>query len=190
MKLFFLLFSFALSTTANASWEEDFAQLKDRPRSYEDTGAICEELARLKFEKIFNNSQYEVVVGIAYGDSRRTIGELDVVVFDRVQRNVLRVAEVKCWKDLDGGLKKAREQRMRFLTNIKSSKPIYFQSTSTDELYDTGQFKNVAAFTSLGQKGSKLAGYDDELDYELRELHRPRGEMIRCQDRGECVKPE
>lgn len=190
MKVVLTLSVLFLSSVCFATWEEDFQALKNRPRSYEDAGAICEELARIKFEKKFNNSNYEVVVGIEYADTQRTIGELDIVVFDRNESMVKYVAEVKCWKNMGGGLQKAREQRMRFLTNLNSKKPIYFQSTSTQEVYDINQFKNIAAFTTLGQKGAVLNGYDDELEYELRDLHKYSMELIRCQDRGECVRPE
>lgn len=190
MKLFISSAVLFLSSICAASWDDDFQILKNRARSYEDAGAICEELARIKFEKKYNNSQYEMVVGIAYGDSRKITGELDIVVFDRVESNVKHVAEVKCWKSMSGGLEKAKEQRLRFLTNLRSKRQIYLQSTSTEQSYDINQFKNISAFTTLGQRGAVQNGYDDELEYELRDLHRYSMELIRCQDRGECVRPE
>lgn len=182
------LMALFFSVPVLASWDDDFQLLKDRPRSYEVAGAICEELARLKFEKQYNNSNYEIEVGIAYGDRQRTIGELDIIVFRREPRSVIHIAEVKCWKDMPAGLEKARDQRLRFLKNIKSTHAIYFQSTSRDQMFSVDQFRNVTSFSTIGQKGSLEAGYDIELDYDLRELHHLSMEMIRCQDRNECAK--
>lgn len=189
MKSFLFLMTVFVSSTLFASWAEDFELLKSRPRSYEDAGAICEEIARLKFERQFNNSNFQIEVGIAYSDTQRTIGELDIVVFDRSKNTVIQVAEVKCWKDMSGGLHKAQEQRARFLKNLHSQKEIHFQSTSTDQEYEIEQFLDVSVFTTIGQKGTVQAGYDDELEYDLRELHKMTVDMLRCQDRGECVKP-
>lgn len=172
-----------------ANWAEDFELLKNTPRSYEDAGAICEELARLKFEKKYDKKDYDVVVGIAYDDTRATVGELDIIVFNHQENKVIHIAEVKCWKDMKAGLEKAKDQRQRFLSHIRSTKPLRFRSTSTDQIYQTEQFKGVTNFSTLGQKGSTAFGYDEELEYELRELHHMTSDMLRCQDRGECAKP-
>lgn len=188
MKAFVFVVVFVFTSSLWANWAEDFEQIKNYPRDYEDTGSICEEIARLKFEKIYNSSNYKVEVGIAYGDSQRTIGELDIVVFDRSASQVVHVAEVKCWKDLNGGLDKAKDQRQRFLLNLNGKKQIYMQSTSTHEEFDIRQFQGLTTFTSVGQKGAKLKGYDDELEYDLKELHSMRMDMLRCQDSGQCPK--
>ena len=190
MKILIFLSTLFFSFLSLAGWPEDFEELKNRPRSYEDAGAICEELARLKIERNLPNSNYEVVVGIEYGDKQRTIGELDIVIFDRTKNSVVSISEVKCWRDMNGGLKKAKEQRMRFLTNLKSKKQIFFQSTSTEQSFDLYQFQNIARFSTIGPKGAIQSGYDDELDYQLRDLHKFSMEMIRCQDRGHCARPE
>lgn len=190
MRTFITFFTCFYASLALADWTSDFNALKNHPRSYEDTGAICEELARLKFERKFNNSNFEVLVGIAYGDVQNTIGELDIVVFDHSQEKVILVSEVKCWKNLQGGLAKAKDQRQRFLFNLNSNKNLYFESTSSQKQYKTEQFKFVTTFSTIGQKGAVNNGYDDELEYDLRELHTLRMEMLRCQDRKECAQPE
>lgn len=90
---------------------------------------------------------------------------------------------------MSGGLRKAHEQRARFLSAIKSGKTLFFRSTSTDEEFDQEQFKQISSFTTMGQKGAVGAGYDDELEYDLRQLHGFSDEMISCQNRGECAQP-
>jgi hypothetical protein len=180
-----------LATSALGSWEQDFNDLKHRPGYYEDTGALCEELAKLKFERALPNSNFEVVAGIEYGDSQLTIGELDILIYDRSKNSFTQVSEVKCWKDMNAGLEKAKDQINRFLRNLNSGKKqIFFQSTTNQQRYDATQFSDIKLFSTLGQKGSKTAGYDDELEYDLRELKKLGMEMLRCQDRGECEKPK
>lgn len=189
MKLSIVLLSLLLSSVSFASWSEDFEALKDIPRSYEDSGAICEEVARLDMIKEYPAPQYDVVVGIAYGDVTRTIGELDVVVVDNNIQKVIKVAEVKCWKDVRGGLKKARDQRARFLKNLHSGKSLIFRSTSTKQVWEAEKFEQVRDFISIAQKGSTNQGFDQELEYTLQEMHQHRTDMLRCQKDGLCAKP-
>lgn len=188
MKLTALILSLLVSLNIfAANWAEDFEALKGIPRSYQDSGAICEEIARLDVQKKYPAPQYKVEVGIAYGDNQRTIGELDVVVFDRNQ--VILVGEVKCWKDLRGGLKKALDQRARFLKNLHSNKPLIFTSTSTHQRFSQNAFKDVQEFITIGQMGAVESGYDAELGYTLSELHGHTEDMIGCQNSGQCARP-
>ena len=189
MRAFVFIATLLASSLSFAAWSEDFLEIKNTPRNYTDSGAICEELAKVQFEKEFDKKNYEVVVGIAYGDGQRTIGELDVVIFDKNANSAVKVTEVKCWSNLSGGLTKAHQQRARFLANIETDKKIFFKSTATLKSYSMEQFKTVTEFTTLGQKGSVQAGYDAELDYELSELHRMSSQMIQCQNHGECARP-
>lgn len=69
MRALGILFGFVLlSSSALAAWSEDFVALRDVARSYEDSGSICEEVARLEVQRDFPAPQYEVHVGIAYGN--------------------------------------------------------------------------------------------------------------------------
>lgn len=176
-------------SSAFADWAQDFSELKEIPRSYEDAGSICEEVARLEMQREYPAPQYKVEVGIAYGDGTRTIGELDVVIFDTNLNKAIKVAEVKCWKDVPAGLQKAKEQRARFLKYNASGKSLYFHSTSTDQTFPREQFGYVKEFFSIAQKGSLQDGFDVELSYTLREMHNYRFEMLRCQNKGLCAKP-
>lgn len=178
------------SPASFAGWEEDFEILKDLPRSYEVAGAICEEIGALQMQREYPEPQYTVVVGIAYSEGSRTLGELDLVIFDNNIQKVIKIGEVKCWKNVRDGLKKAREQRARFLKNLNNSKVVLsFRSTTTKETFDPHQFKYAKEFFSMAQSGSVNQGFDIELEYTLPELHRFRSEMLRCQNRGECARP-
>lgn len=178
------------SHSAFAAWEDDFEKLKNVERSFEDAGAICEEIAAIDLREEFPEPQFEVIVGIAYGDLKRTIGELDVVVLDRSQNRVVQVAEVKCWKDFKAGLEKAKDQRSRFLRTLSSGHEIYFEILSpTKSQVDKKNFEGLKTFISVGPAGAKSAGYEQELEYTLRELHQMRTQMNRCQAWGECARP-
>lgn len=189
MKGFIFFAAFLLSISAFAGWKEDFEILKHIPRDYQDAGSICEEVARVDMMRLYRAPQYTVEVGIAYADDERTIGELDIVIFDNNMNKVIKVGEVKCWKDVRGGLKKAREQRTRFINNLESGRVLRFRSTSTGKYYDPGQFTGLKDFFSMAQKGSAAQGFTRELQYTLSELKQYRKEMIHCQNRGECVSP-
>lgn len=183
------LIAFAVSSFAFASWEEDFRELKDIPVSYEAAGTICEEVAAIQTRKEFPEPQYTVVTGIAYGTEKEIIGELDVIIFDNNLQKVFKIAEVKCWKDLNAALEKAKDQRARFLKTVRSNQPLRFFSTSTKESYEQTQFQNVKDFFSIAQKGATQFGFEKELEYTLLEMKAHRYEMIRCQNQGKCAHP-
>lgn len=196
-QVFFFVMALMVSLTASADWASDFEKLKNHPRSYEDSGAICEEIARLdlerEFESQFPDAHFEVLNGIGYADANGTLGELDVVVFEKNvetnQKHVVQIAEVKCWKDIKGGLEKAHEQRARFIKALRSAKELKFYSTSSASHFDRAAFAPNTQFITIGQKGAGANGYDRELQYELLELHRFRNEMVRCQFQGQCARP-
>lgn len=182
-------FMFALiiisSNAAFASIEDDYLVLKDSGKNFEVTGTICEEVARLRMAEQFREPEYKVVTGIAYGDGSRTIGELDVIVFNADDK-VVKVGEVKCWRNMASGLKKAKEQRARFLKAIKNNHGLKFVSTSTKEVYRPAQFKGINDFISIAQQGSTSVGFDMELDSTLSSLMELRGRIMQCQNSGQC----
>lgn len=149
MKLIFSLLVL-FSSTAFAGLSEDFDRLKNKGRDLEPVGAICEEVAQLMFAEKYPEPSYKVVTGIEYSDEERTLGELDIIVFNNTTQNADVVAEVKCWKSAKGGLKKAIEQRKRFLTNVKSSKALKFKWLDDPKLkLAKTQFNKVLHFYSV-----------------------------------------
>ena len=88
MKIFIFLSSLLISLSAFAGWPEDFAELKKIPRDYQDAGSICEEVARLDMQREYPAPQFTVEVGIAYADEERTVGELDIIIFDNNMNKV------------------------------------------------------------------------------------------------------
>ncbi len=186
LSLAFLIFS----NLAFAGLAEDYEQIKNHGRNLEPIGTICEEIAQLRFAEKYPAPDYKVVTGIEYSDNERTLGELDVVVFNSKTNIVDVVAEVKCWKNAKSGLDKAKDQRRRFLTNVKSSKALKFKWLDDPKLKLTKtQFNKVSQFYSVAQSGSIKSGYDIELPYTLKELMNLREDLLRCQQNGNCKKP-
>lgn len=170
-----------------ASMQDDFSALRDSGAKYEVIGTVCEQVARLRMMIEFPPPQYTVVTGIAYGDGHRTIGELDVIVFEGKNQRAIKVGEVKCWNDMTGGLNKAHDQRSRFLKAIGGKQRLYFESTDDHRQYGQDQFEGVHDFITIAQKGSKAVGYDRELDMTLSELMQLRSMMLDCQAKGACT---
>lgn len=176
----------AIATTSQAAPLPELVEaLRDSAVNYEVVGTVCEQVARLELQKVYPESDYAIVNGIEYGDKHRTIGELDVVVFAKSNKKAVLVAEVKCWRNLQGALKKAREQRNRFIGSL--SKNIYLQdSTST---YDKSQFNQVEKYVAIAPQGATKAGFEMDMENSLEELMDLRDMMMDCQRRGQCAAP-
>lgn len=190
MKFSAAIIALFLSFQAFAGLGEDFRDLKESGVDYEVIGAICEQVTRLRYQEEFPANQYEVITGVEYSDGSRTIGELDVVVFEKSSQQVVRVSEVKCWKDFGGAIRKAREQRQRFQNHLRSGKPVYFKVLhGTNYRFKKDNFSMTRDYTAVAQKGAKAAGFDRELPYELKELMQLRQMMLQCQQSRQCKRP-
>lgn len=171
-------------------WATDFEQLVRIERSFEDSGAVCEEVARLQVQRTYPNPQFEVFTGIFYADSERVIGELDIVVLDSQLQKVVQIAEVKCWKEPASGLEKALQQRKRFLKTLRSAKELVFRSAfSGEHVLSKQAFQGIENFKTIGQKGTSAIGYDEEMPYTLLEFQELRRKVMNCQKRSECSNP-
>ena len=168
---------------------EDYVQiLKDVPMSYEPAGAICEQVAREEMKAHYPVNQYDIVTGIAYGERGRTLGELDVIVFNRTTNTAVMIAEVKCWKDLNAALSKALSQRKRFITNIRANKNLLM--VGNGRTYSSQQFRDSnLIFTTISQAGGKDFGFDYALEHDLHQLMYLRGLTLRSQSDGTSENP-
>lgn len=190
MKIYFTFLLLLISSLAHADFDADFQSLKNSGRNFEPTGAICEEVARLRLSEKYPEPHHTVVTGIQYDDETGTLGELDLVVFKNETKLAQIIAEVKCWRSAKSGFKKAKEQRKRFLDHVKSPKALVFKWTHdpTIELKKI-QFKKPERFYFIAQSGSSKHGFDIELPYTVDELMQLRDKLIECQNQGQCLKP-
>ncbi|WII71069.1 hypothetical protein QJS83_11410 [Bdellovibrio sp. 22V] len=189
LKAFVSLSLLLVTSSAFADLAESFEKIKTHARHYRDPGAVCEEVAQVEFSEQYPAPQYEVIVGVAYNVKGRTVGELDMVLMDKNTQKVAMVGEVKCYTDLKNGLKKAKQQRKRFLQTLGSGVPIEFVNTSTGEKYAYEQFQYVTQFVSISQKGGRAVGFDYELEHSLDEMSQLRDQIIHCQKDRLCPVP-
>lgn len=173
-----------ISISASAAPLQDlFEQLRDSGLNYEVVGTVCEQVSRLELQKTYPPSQFEIINGIEYGDLTRTIGELDVVVFQKSTKKAVLVGEVKCWKDNYAAIEKAHDQRKRFQKSL--SKNIELHDYQND--YDKSQFNQVQKYVAIAPKGASAAGFEIDMENTLSELMQLRKMLINCQSRGECT---
>lgn len=181
------LIGFLVFISVNSSQARDlnpiFNLLKPTGENYQVVGVVCEQVAKLEMEREYG-PKYFVTTGIEYGNPSHVIGELDVVVFDKSTGKAVMVGEVKCWENASGGLRKAYDQRQRFINTIKNRQQVQMYSKSAR--FDVKQFDGQIRYMAISYLGTKSVGYDEDLDYTLEELMKLRQMMIQCQNQGSC----
>lgn len=191
MRLLVLIFVsvFSLSTFA-ADIEPYFQALKNSAVNYEPDGAICEQVAILQYSQSYPVSDFILAGGIEYSTGELTLGELDVVIIDRHTNKVVLVSEVKCWKNLEQAMDKVKSQRNRFTWNLaKFPRKMRFDTYSNLKLA-ADQFDQNTQYRSLSQLGGLRHGFDAELELDLSEVKQLRMKLLKCQQFGECARPE
>jgi hypothetical protein len=107
-----------------------YKKLKNSHIDFRAQGTICEQVARLDFEKEYPPPHYQVETGITYADeSDRVLGELDLVVIDADQQRAIAIAEVKCWKNLKRAKRKAQKQLERLQSVLDQHQNVHFFKT-------------------------------------------------------------
>ncbi len=177
--------AFAKSPVNSQGIEEYFEILSYDKVDFEQQGMVCERVAIREVESLYPSANYDIVNGIHYDDKNTTIGELDVVIFDKSTQKVEAVAEVKCWKSFGGALKKAKEQRMRFLNYMNRNITIL---DNEGKRYSKDLFKNIQKFFTISQAGGENQGFDFELSLTLKELMALRGQLLDCKAQGRCPR--
>lgn len=161
-----------------------FDLLKIESTDFEPTGAVCERVAVRELVQEYPADKYFIKNGIQYDERNMTIGELDVVVFDKATGMVEAVAEVKCWKSFEGARKKAKEQRMRFQTYLNKNIVIY---DDEGKKYQKNQFALVRRYFSISQFGGVGQGFDVELSLDFKEMMELRKRLLDCRAFKNCL---
>lgn len=161
-----------------------FDILKSESTDFEPTGAVCERVAVRELVSEYPTDKYFIKNGIQYDERNMTIGELDVVVFDKATGMVEAVAEVKCWKSFEGARKKAKEQRMRFQTYLNKNIVIY---DDEGKKYQKNQFALVRRYFSISQFGGVGQGFDVELSLDFKEMMELRKRLLDCRAFKNCL---
>ncbi len=184
-----LLFSIQNSHAKTFSRENEIAQYFE-DLSYEDIdfepmGMVCERVAVRELLKEYPQDKYEILNGLQYDDKKATIGELDVVIYNKSNQKVEAVAEVKCWESFKGALKKARDQRQRFKLYLNRKIVITDQN---QKHYKVEDFNQVQRYISISQEGGVNQGFDFELSLDLKELMEIRKRLLDCYAQSKCPR--
>lgn len=191
MRLFLVisLVFVSLVSWADGDIEPYFQALKSSGANFEPDGTVCEEVARLEMEKEFG-ADFVVTTGVEYSLGEDTLGELDVVVYERSTHKVALVAEVKCWKNLGQAMDKLKAQRDRFTWNLtKHTNKMQFQPDH-GETFSVRDFEAPFKFRSISQFGGKKHGFEQEIPLTLGNVKELRTKLLKCQAWGECRRPE
>ena len=164
---------FLCATSASAMCERaerDLTVLRTVKRDYKVFGTVCEEVARLRLADQYRSDRYDIETGIEYKSNGRTIGELDVVVFDRRTSEAIVIAEVKCWTNMSSGHKKAMDQLSRFQRSVNDRIIDEMRNLSTGKRYKYTQFDEDIKFITASQAGGESAGFEMTLGYGLNDF--------------------
>lgn len=145
--------------------DQYFNQLKDRAVNYKKIGNILEQLITIQLETQYPAERYEILNGIEYQEEGgRTVGELDVIVFDRKTGNAEMVVEAKLSSNLKSAGKKASSQIKRFRAYLAEGKITKFHYIAHPEReFTVKQFGNVK-IVKIGSSGAPAHGFDSEFD--------------------------
>lgn len=176
-------FAYGKETKPNPRIDEYFAELSHEKVDFDPSGMVCERVAVREVESLYPSANFEIINSIRYDQNKTTIGELDVVIFDRSTGKVEAVAEVKCWTSFSGALKKAKNQRMRFLTHLNKNIDIFDKN---GKRYSKELFKNIQKYFSISQAGGVNQGFDFELSLTYKELMELRSRLLDCKAQGRC----
>jgi hypothetical protein len=167
----------------NPRLQEYFEILAHETTDFSTDGVVCERVAMREVESLYPAANFEIVNSISYDEHNVTVGELDLVIFDKSTKKVSAIAEVKCWKSFSGALKKAKNQRMRFVTHLNNNIEIHDQD---GKRYSKDLFKNVQKYFTISQAGGLNQGFDFELSLDLKELMSLRSMLLDCKAQGRC----
>ncbi len=181
-----LILNFSSFARTGDLFEKDYFILKKIPADYRSFGAICEQVARLRLKEMFDPKKFQFIIGLEYRNSRRVLGEIDLIVVSKKNKKVIVVGEVKCWKNLKAASKKAKKQLNRFFTAIKSMEKILFFPKETVNL----KFKKEDFFDAkrmlFSQKVEGDNPFENNIGLTLNQVKKLRQKLQVCQKNREC----
>jgi translation initiation factor IF-3 len=95
--------------------------LPNKATSTTNIGELCEIIAFKKVRHDYPKSTYKIVRNVEYHDLS-SAGELDLVVINKNNKRVVKVFEVKCFRNAHKALQKSQKQRQRFLNALRTAK--------------------------------------------------------------------
>jgi hypothetical protein len=176
---FFLALSLSCTSVFARTMQDAYDHLKGTLPRGATLGMVCEQLAKWKFSEMYPEPKFDVETGIEYRDTTgRTVGELDLVIFDRRTGNVKLVGETKCKNEhrRKEAKKLASRQLHRLRTFLNLDPNLSFTSTIRRGVrYSVEQFYGYIKYAIILPRSETAHSNVNDLDFSLdqiRGLHR------------------
>lgn len=148
--------------------------LRDLPFDYGKVGSVLEAIACLEFSERFAAPDFGILANVPYESADgRTLGELDLVLFDRRTDRVAAVYEVKLTGNPDQAAKHGRSQLNRLRRALAENRPIRFLRGIGGAGLRPVHFDEETRFLLLGGSETRNQGWDVSLD-----LRRAEGDLL------------
>lgn len=143
-----------------------FEQLRDlRGFKWGSIGIVLDALAALQFEATLNTNEFKTLTHLTYHDaSGKTVGELDIVIWNLRENRAEVVFESAVSDQLRRKATPSRNQLQRFVAAVKQRQVHHILCPRAPEWkIDQSQFDR-ARIEILGNRGAIAAGFDAEVD--------------------------
>lgn len=148
-----------------------YEKIKDNSLfNWGNIGSVMEALGYAQLQEKYPAPDYEIISSIFYHDDMgRSLGELDLVVWDKKADKALEVYEVKVSNNLPSALRTAVNQLNKFKISVRDDLIARFTwEGDRTRHFRSPQFADVAIYGFIGNKGAKEAGYT--IEFELSRL--------------------
>lgn len=153
-----------------------FEAIRKLPLDYGKIGSVLEAIALVELGKLYPEPDYAVYTGIQYENhSGRTLGELDIVIWDLKENHALAVYECKLTGNFRRAGQKGREQLNRFINSLKA-REIGGMRSEAGKRFNPQQFEEALVYGLIGPHGALDAKWALQID-----LSRGEGDIL--QDR-------
>ncbi len=153
----------------NSLLDRYFEAIRNLPLDYGKVGSVLEAIALVLLQEQYAEPDFAVYTGIQYESrSGRTLGELDIVIWDRKTRRALAVYECKLTRNFQRAGKKSREQLDRFI-NALARDEIGGMRSEVGKRFDPSQFEHVLVYGFIGPHGALDAGWELQIDISREE---------------------
>ena len=143
-----------------------FEQLREmRGIKWGSIGAVLEALAKIQFDATLNTNEFKALCNLTYHDATgKTVGELDVVIWNLRENRAEVVYEAAVSDELQRKATPSRNQLKRFEVAIQKHEVAKILYPHDDQwTCEPAQFAQ-ARIEILGNKGAIAAGFDVEID--------------------------
>lgn len=146
--------------------QQYFELLRDQlDTKWGSTGFVLEALAVNQFDQTLNTNEFKTISNLTYHDQTgRTLGELDVIIWNQRENRAEVVYEAAVSDRLHRKAVPSRNQLRRFERALKKHDVAQILHPHDDSWTFTPEQFEQSRFEVLGSRGAIAAGFDTEVD--------------------------